>query len=330
MPNKTTLLYAALVLGLVATHGFATAPKRLRLFVGESKVLEVAGPKKLVLGNKEVADVSLLAKDEVLVNAKAEGQTSLMVFNDEGDSLAWEIEVQAASLRKPMIQVDVQVLELGENSTMDLGVDWAHLSAGPDGLADGVAKSPRQWLEQNPGLLAFGTFSRGPIDVMVDLLVTKNRGRLLAKPKLLAISGGSASFLAGGQVPVVNQDSQGRTNTDYKNYGVSLEVTPNTDDAGNISATLRAEVSNIDSDNSVRIGNGIVPALRTRWVKTTLNIKKDATIVIAGLIQEEEGKVTRGVPLLSEIPLLGELFKSTHTSKKRSELVIFVTPHLMG
>jgi len=308
----------------------ANAPKRLHLFSGESKILEVDSPKKVVLGDKNIADVSLLSKTEVLVNAKAMGQTSLMVWSGDGEVLTWEIEVQAQALRKSMIQVDVQVLELGDSSDWDLGIDWGHLSAGPDSVADGAAKSPRQFLESNPGVLAFGTFSRGPIDAIIDLMVEKNHARLLAKPKLLTVSGGSASFLSGGEVPVVNQDSQGRTNTEYKNYGVNLDVAPTADESGNVNATLRAEVSTLDSVNAVRIGNGIIPALRTRWVKTTICVKKDGTIVIAGLIQEEEGKVTRGVPLLSDIPLLGELFKSTHIVNKRGELVIFVTPRVLG
>jgi Flp pilus assembly secretin CpaC len=308
----------------------AESPKRIRLFVGESKVIEADHPKKMVLGNKEVADVSLLSNTEILVNAKAEGQTSLMVWPREGEPQAYELEIQPHGLRKTMVQVDVQVLELANSDNWDLGIDWGHLSSGPEGVAAGLARSPRQFLEQNPGVLAFGTFSRGPIDAIIDLLVEKNKARLLAKPKLLTVSGGSASFLAGGEVPVVNQDSQGRTNTEYKNYGVNLDILPTADESGNVNATLRAEVSTLDAANSVRVGNGILPALKTRWVKTTIFVKKDGTIVIAGLIQEEEGKVTRGVPLLSEIPLLGELFKSTRLMNKRTEMVIFVTPRVLG
>jgi pilus assembly protein CpaC len=253
-----------------------------------------------------------------------------MIWTGDGETLSWEIEVQSQTMRKTMIEVDVEVLELANSDDWDLGIDWSHLASGPAGLASGVAASPRELLEQNPGLLAFGTFSRGPIDVIVNMLVEKNKARLLAKPKLMTVSGGTASFLSGGQVPVVNQDSQGRTSTDYKNYGVGLDVQPTADESGNVNATLRAEVSTLDPANAVKINTSTIPALRTRWVKTTICVKKDGTIVIAGLIQEEESKVTSGVPLLSDIPLLGELFKSTHSTFKRSELVIFVTPKVMG
>jgi pilus assembly protein CpaC len=323
-------LLGFLALLLLAARSFASAPQKLSLYIGESKILDVDAPKKVVLGDKSVVDVSLLSKTEVLVNAKSQGQTSLMVWTADGEVLSWEVEVQSLAMRKTMIEVDVEVLELANSDDWDLGIDWSHLATGPDGLSSPSAKSPREVLENNPGLLAFGTFSRGPIDVMVNMLVEKDKARLLAKPKLMTVSGGTASFLSGGQVPVVNQDSQGRTSTDYKNYGVGLDVQPTADEGGNVNATLRAEVSTLDPANAVHINNSTIPALRTRWVKTTICVKKDGTIVIAGLIQEEEGKVTNGVPLLSDIPLLGELFKSTHTTFKRGELVIFVTPKVMG
>jgi pilus assembly protein CpaC len=129
---------------------------------------------------------------------------------------------------------------------------------------------------------------------------------------------------------VVNQDSLGKTNVEYKNYGVTLDILPTAEDNGVVNASIRVEVSNLDAANFVKVASGLLPALKTRWVKTSLAVKEGATIVIAGLMQEEESKVTVGLPLLSDIPWLGELFKSTHRDASKSELVVFVTPKVLG
>ncbi len=235
-----------------------------------------------------------------------------------------------AAESREMIEIDVQVLELTDASGWDFGIDWPALVSGQPAAA-GLASSPLQALEQaSPPLLSFGTFSRGPINLVLQALVQKNKAKLLAKPKLLTISGGSAKFLSGGQIPVVHQDSQGRTNTEYKDYGVALSISPRSDGEGNIHATLRAEVSNVDMANAVQVGSGLFPALKSRWVETTIFVKKDGTIVIAGMISQEKSRVTRGVPLLSSIPLLGELFKVNRIVDSSSELVIFVTPRVVG
>jgi pilus assembly protein CpaC len=301
------------------------AAERVTLYAGESKILAVESFRKMLVGNKDVVDVRTLSEDELLLNGKQAGLTSLTVWDRAGQKKAFEVEVQAAGLRKVLIEVDVQVLEISDTADWDVGIDWSQVMEGQAGNA------PLQAVEQaTPPLLSFGTFSRGPLAIRLAMLVQKNKARIVAKPRLLTVSGGSAKFLSGGQVPVAQQDGQGRTNTQYKDYGVSLNIAPKSDDEGNVSADVRAELSDIDAANSVSIGNGVLPAVKTRWVETTIFVKKGGTLVIAGLLQETEGKVTIGVPVLSEIPLLGELFKHTEFQRKNNELVIFVTPRVLG
>jgi pilus assembly protein CpaC len=321
--------YAFLFLLLLRLQ--ANALERLTLFSGESRILSVDGPKKILVGNKEVAEARILSDTELLLNGKQSGLSSLVLWGKEGQRNSYEIEVVPSGLKKEMIEIDVQVLELTDANGWDAGIDWPALMNGQIGLPAGTATSPVQALEKsNPPMLAFGTFSRGPIDLVLQALVQKNKGKLLAKPKLLTVSGGDAKFLSGGQVPVVHQDNQGRTNTEYKDYGVTLSIQPKADEEGNINATLRAEVSNIDAGNSITLAGGVFPAVKTRWVQTTIYVKKSGTIVIAGMIQEESRDVTSGIPILSVIPLFGELFKNHHVLNSTSELVIFVTPRVLS
>ncbi len=284
--------------------GSIAAAERLTLFTGESRIIPAERPLKALVGNKDVVDVRVLSSTELLVNGKQPGVTSLVVLGKGDERTSYEIEVSSAGIKKEMIEIDVQVLEISDSTGWDVGIDWPALMNGEAAVA-GMASSPLQLLEHaNPPVLAFGTFSRGPLNLVLQALIQKNKARLLAKPKLLTVSGGSAKFLSGGQIPVAHQDSQGHGNTEYKDYGVALAVQPKADEAGNISVTLRAEVSNIDAVNSVVLAGGILPALKTRWVDTTIYVKKNGTIVIAGMIQEEERKITSGIPILSSIPLL--------------------------
>jgi pilus assembly protein CpaC len=317
---------------LLALAPFRILPalEHVTLYAGESKVLASEGARKLLVGNAGVLEAKTLSEDEVLLNGRSQGQTSLIVWDRLGQKKSYEVEVLGGSFKHTLIQVDVQVLEIADSSNWDLGLDWAAALAGQAPLAAGLPGAPTQILEQSPGLLHFGSFERGPLNARLDLLLQKNKARIVAKPRLMALSGSSAKFLSGGQVPVAQQDDKGRASTQYKDYGVSLEITPKADEEGNVNASLRVEMSDIDPANSVTVGGGVLPAIKSRWVETTIFVKKDGTLVIAGLLQESNGKVTRGLPLLSEIPLLGELFKHTDISRKSSELVVFVSPKVLG
>ena len=182
-----------------------------------------------------------------------------------------------------------------------------------------------------PPLLSFGSLTRQSLTASLQLLISRGKAKILAKPKLLAVSGEDASFLAGGEVPYVTENKLGSSSVQWKPYGIKLRIRPSIDGEGNISASLRAEVSGLDIHNGVATGGGVVvPALRTRWAETSVYMKSGSTLVIAGLISEENQKSTSGLPILSDIPLIGELFKFTDNEATQTELVIFVTPSLVG
>lgn len=318
----------ALILGLATAA--SAAVERLTLFAGESKVLDLAKPSRLVVGDKAVIEARPLDEAQVVLTAKSPGLSSLLAWDRLGQQRAYEVEVLATGLRKALVEVDVQVLEISSGSGWDLGLDWAGTLQGQAGAA-GAPASPLGVLESSPPpLLSFGSFQRGPLSARLDALVQRNQARVLAKPRLVTVSGGRARFLSGGQVPVAQPDKDGRTSTQYKDYGVSLEVAPKADEAGNVNADVRAELSDIDPANSVSVGNGgVLPAIKSRWVETSIFVKKDSTLVLAGLLQESQGHVTKGVPLLSALPLLGELFKHHQLARRQTELVIFLTPRVL-
>lgn len=240
----------------------------------------------------------------------------------------------AAAELADMIEIDVQVMQVNKNKLTKLGLDWNRLLEGSQtGAAlKGLApQSPANLVEQTiPPLTKLGTFQRGQVDAFVHMMADNGYGKLLAKPKLLAISGSQASFLAGGEVPMITYTSLGSASVTWKEYGVKLSIKPEKRDAA-IRTHVRAESSELDLVNAVNLPNGTyVPAVRTRWAETDVEMPARSTAIIAGLLSTEDSKVHTGVPIMSELPLLGWIFRYTRIEHVETELVIFLTPSFVA
>jgi len=235
-----------------------------------------------------------------------------------------------ASEPADMIEIDVQVMQVNKNKLTRVGLDWNRLLEGYQtgvSLSGSVAVSPANLVEQaSPPLEKLGTFQRGQVDAFVHMMAENGYGKLLAKPKLLAISGSQASFLSGGEVPMITHSANGSVNITWKEYGVKLSIKPERRDAA-IRTHVRAESSELDVVHSVSFANGTyIPAVRTRWAETDVELPAHSTAIIAGLLSTEESKIHTGVPILSDLPLLGWLFRYTRIESGETELVIFLTP----
>ncbi len=319
------ILSAALASGLSASTG------TIRLTIGESKLIHVETAKKAAVGNPSIADVTAVSEEEILVSAKASGSTNLIFISSDGGKETRSILVSAHNLKKSMVEVGVEIMELESQSALKAGLSWGSLSSDASGAASITPNNFSASENAPPPLLTLGSVTRNALSASFQLLIERGKAKILAKPKLLAVSGEEASFLAGGEVPYVTENKLGSSNIQWKPYGVKLKIKPTIDGDGNISANFRAEVSGLDVQNGTALGTGVVvPALKTRWVETTVYMKSGSTLVIAGLISEENQKLTSGIPLLSDIPILGELFRFTDNETKQTELVIFVTPSLVG
>lgn len=296
---------------------------------GISRIIKSTDIIKVEIAKKEIISATIISDKEVIVEGKKSGESLLKIYTKSGEE-NYYVVVKSKSKDEKMIQIDVQILEIINSNGGDFGVNWAMLLKGTENKD--LPVSPLNLKEQDPSLLAFGKFERGAINAMLDFLVRNNYAKLLAKPKLLASDGKKAEFLAGGEIPVALTDTQGRISVDWKKYGINLEIKSEILKNNNIKSELRAEVSNLDYANAVKIGisGGVMPAIKTRWAQTTIVLESDESIIIAGLIQDEEAKVVSGVPVLSAIPLIGEIFKSTSIENKKTELVIFVTPKIIG
>lgn len=220
-----------------------------------------------------------------------------------------------------MVALDVEFMEVSTNSLDAIGVRFPTDIAGtPQFRFDATkvflpAGTPDQ-LSIGGSLISTSQFGFG-------FLFTDGVTRSLAKPRLVCASGQKASFLAGGEIPIVFVTQQTST-VQYKEYGIKLVMSPHAD-ARAIHLEVEAEVSDIDL--SVSVQN--VPGLLTRKVKTNIAVRSGETIALSGLLSNVSEKAVSKLPLLGHIPIIGELFKSRRFRDKQSELVVFVTPRIV-
>lgn len=183
------------------------------------------------------------------------------------------------------------------------------------------------------GTTIAGSASNGDFVGFLDALEQKGVVKTLAEPNLIALSGDTASFLAGGEFPIpVAQNTSGGGSTitiEFKEFGVSLAFTPTVLSNGLISLDVAPEVSAIDPTTSFQLNGLLVPGLTTRRAKTTIELRDGQSFSIAGLLQSEFKDNVDQLPFAGDVPILGALFRSSDYLRDETELVIIVTPYLV-
>ncbi len=235
-----------------------------------------------------------------------------------------------------MVLLDVQVLEIPRSYLRELGVRWNGVSQGGatagiswDHASSSVLDRPGETVMpvNFPERSLSGYFGLNALlSAHIDALVQTGEAVVLAQPQLLARSGSVAEFLAGGEVPYSTVDANGNVNTEFKPYGVSLNITPQIERNGGVRSRVEVEVSSVDTTYTVANG----PALKTRRAATDFNAQSGQTLVLAGFISREDARNIDGLPGLSNVPILGELFRSRRFQRNETELAIFVTPVLVS
>lgn len=234
-----------------------------------------------------------------------------------------------------MVLLDVQVLEVPRAQLREWGVRWGRETNG--GLNAGLAwDAGSRRLSDRPGETVIpvpypaatvaGYFGINAfLSAQIDALAQTGTAVVLAQPQLLARSGATAEFLAGGEVPYSTTDKNGNTNTAFKPYGVSLRITPQVERNGAVRSRIEVEVSSIDTALSVPSG----PSLKTRRTATEFNVRSGQTLVLAGFLSRDTADNVDRVPGLGSLPILGALFRSTRFQRNETELAILVTPQLV-
>jgi pilus assembly protein CpaC len=238
-----------------------------------------------------------------------------------------EVVVNRLTIDAPtQVNLRVRVAEMSREVTRLFGIRWdAALSFGDFalGLNTGTVFEGANTL--------FGGFenSNASIAGVVDALEREGLVSVLAEPNLTALSGETASFLAGGEFPVPVGRDNNEVQIEFKEFGVSLSFTPTVMSKNRISLRVRPEVSDLSENGSIRIGDLRIPALATRRAETTVELGSGQSFAIGGLISNSTRTNLEKLPGLGDLPVLGALFRSTNFRRSESELVIIVTPYLV-
>jgi pilus assembly protein CpaC len=235
----------------------------------------------------------------------------------------------------PQVNLRVRVAEVSRTVSRQLGFNWSTvLSAGnfAIGLQTGrLAGATGANLIANGLNGVFGTVASKTFNgsTVLDAMANEGLVTLLAEPNLTAISGSTATFLAGGEFPIPIPQALGTVSLEYKQFGVSIAFTPTVLTSGHISVKVRPEVSQIDASNSVQLNNIQVPSLTTRRAETTVELASGQSFAIAGLIQNNENNNIQKFPWLGDVPVLGAMFRSNQFQRNQTELVIVVSPYVV-
>lgn len=209
---------------------------------------------------------------------------------------------------KILLSYDLKILEIGKGAAKQFGFRWPE-SVGFRG-------------EWSAGTAAESSISlTGDFDASLHLLLANGRARILANPKLVCETGKSATFLAGGEIPIVIVTPETRS-VEWKTYGIILKISPVMEPENRVRTDILAEISTVEHGS----GSSDIPGFLTRRISTHFTTLPGGTVMLSGLVKSEMAKDVTKFPLLGQIPILGELFKSRKFREHQTELAIFITP----
>ena len=322
------------------SQNITSVNQMLRAALPESSI-QVTNVGQMAVLNGTVASPADSTQAEMLVRALLNPGIDT---SKEGAALKI-VPVNRLKVATPLqVNLRVRIAEVNRSLLKQIGVNLLTSTRG--GFSIGVAKGQGIHLPEvgctedcgvpgvirNPlGSTISGIGSLFGLDIISSLDLAEVDGLVttLAEPNLTALSGETASFLAGGEFPIPVSQSLGAISIEYKQYGVGLAFTPIVLEDGRISMRVRPEVSELSSEGSIKLNNFDVPALVTRRAETTVELGSGQSFMLAGLIRNNTTNNIDKAPFLGDIPILGALFRSSSFRRQETELVIIVTPYLV-
>ena len=222
----------------------------------------------------------------------------------------------------------MRVAEVSRSAVKDLNINFT--ASGPNGAFLVTGKDSGSGAARGGGTIGIG-YSAGNINLsaVLDALASEHLASILAEPNLTAMSGESASFLAGGEFPIPIMQDNRQVSVQFRQFGVSLEFVPTVLNNNQINVRVKPEVSELSSEGEVKINGMAVPALSTRRASTVVELASGQSFAIGGLIRRNFNNDISEFPWLGDVPILGVLFRSSSFQKRETELVIIVTPYIV-
>ena len=315
--------------------------RRLQIVVTERDVLRVQSEVEALLGRGSQVRTRVVG-DQVMLESDRPTEEDIARIAEIGKRYPQVVSLVSRAGFERMVQMEVRMIEIGRNALERLGVQWQSGSGTPFSMAGpsfgligdfkrtpaflpgGEAQSAGLAVRPRIGPFAIAASLVTSISSMIDLLVQSGDAAILAEPRLSCRSGGTARFVAGGELPIPVVSPNGAASVQFKEYGVRFEVSPVVNEAGMIAATLLAEISSINPEVRVRD----IPGLRKQSASTQANLVEGQTLVIAGMISNEISGSVDKLPGLGDLPILGRLFSSRRFQDRETEMIVLITPRL--
>ncbi|HET6521569.1 MAG TPA: type II and III secretion system protein family protein [Geminicoccaceae bacterium] len=306
---------------VVVSHSLTRLREALRLLAPDAEIQ---------VGS---VDQSIVVEGEVSTPVQAQEVRELAQrFLGDNEALINRVRVAAAT----QVNLRVRVAEVSREVNKEFGINWEAVfstgnfifgfATGRDFVTgDSFFRSPT-----NAGS-GFGGFRSGSADVntIIDALAQEGLITVLAEPNLTALSGETASFLAGGEFPIPVAADNNEIQIEFKEFGVSLAFTPTVLSPNRISLKVRPEVSELSTSGAITLNSLVIPGLATRRAETTVELGSGQSFAIGGLLSNGTVNDLSKLPGLGDLPVLGTLFRSSRFQRKETELVIIVTPYIV-
>lgn len=335
----------------------------IRKAIGLPKVkVEVVGGKVLLTGTVQNQKEKTLAYRVASLYAGGNGgedkaleRTLLGEDAQVNDSIDGDDKVinLLEMINPDQINIEAEVIEINANDAKQIGIEYgADSSVGTPGTwyANKSGRDITTYRYDENGDLKSNTrhsnlmrdagshwYTRNwlythfsDINAKIHTLVTNGHARIISRPNITTMSGKTAGILVGGEIPYPKKNDNS-TSIEYKPYGIKLNLmSPTVDTSGNVTSRVFAEVSRLDWGNAVVVDGFKMPATAKSSAETMVNIPSGMTMVIGGLLNSDDTKNISKIPLLGDIPFLGELFKYHNDTKQKSEIMILITPRVVN
>ncbi|MGE7992632.1 type II and III secretion system protein family protein [Pseudomonas sp. NPDC089554] len=368
-PSATlTVLCCAFSLAVLAPQALA-APKGCEAFAQLPSVIEIdqglqqelrlpLAISRVAVGEPRVADVQASGERAVLLTAVGPGNTTLMLWTACAPSphramlfvkgrasadMAEDALLPSQDAGLPIqVQADIRFVEVRRNKYKEAGARLFFSGSnnsliGSPGTVPGTTITPGRVSGTRPAMpLDDGVFNivwgGGSSRFLAAINALENSGfaYTLARPSLTVLSGLTASFLAGGEIPIpVPSSGSDTVSIEYKEFGVRLALTPTVISRDRITLKVAPEVSELDYTNAVNIAGTAVPGLSVRRTDTSISLADGESFIISGLISNSTRSAVDKFPGLGNIPVLGAFFRQSAMVREETELLMIVTPHLV-
>ena len=238
--------------------------------------------------------------------------------------------VNLIQMKNPtMVNLSALVIDISGKDARDFGFKYG--VAKEISLDGGVPKITFGTAGNFYGGMDWQDYTHHPfqnVDFMIQALASQNKLKVLSRPNITTMSGEEAEILIGGELPIPTT-TDGEISIEWKSYGINLKIKPQVDGENKITSKIEAEVSGIDASVAIPTTAGKIPGLVSRKASTVLSVPDGQTMAIGGLMNSDESKFVTKVPLLGDIPVIGEFFKHTSKSKDKRELMILITPTIV-